>query len=174
MCCAPLHMAPHGQVALDSPTSMVQNSGHLTRAFHMGLSCTRHLCYPMTPTHRHLGPSPAGRPPMGCHPSTYRTLRMMVVLTVNLSLLLHLDPVPAGAIGPETPVAPSQSPRSHVKAWATLVSTADAWDAEDWTVQIWSQGGGKERDAATKKPGERQAQRDMKRQMQSEQTEIHL
>lgn len=90
---------------------------------------------------------------MGCHPSTYRTLRMMVVLTVNLSLLLHLDPVPAGAIGPETPVAPSQSPRSHVKAWATLVSTADAWDAEDWTVQIWSQGGGKERDAATKKPG---------------------
>lgn len=50
---------------------------------------------------------------------------------VNLSLLLHLARAPAGAIGPETPVAPSLSPRSRVKAWATLVSTAGPWDAED-------------------------------------------
>lgn len=116
MCFAPLHMGPRGQVALDSPTSMVQTLVHLTRAFHTGLSCIHHLCYPMTPTHRHLDPLPAGRPHMGRHPSTYPTLRMMVVPMVNLSLLLHPARALAGAIGPETPEAPSQSPRSRVKA----------------------------------------------------------
>ena len=88
----------------------------------MGLSCTHHLSYRMTPTHRHLGPSPDERPPTGRHPSTCQTLRMMVAPTVNPRLLLHLARAPAGATGPVTPVAPSQSLRSRLKVEAMLVS----------------------------------------------------
>lgn len=122
MCCVPLHMDPRDQVALDSPTSMVQTWVLLTRAFRMGPSCTHHPCYLTTPIHHHLDPLPAGRPPMGHPPSTCPTLRMMVVPMANLKLRLHLARAPAGAIGPATPVAPSQSLTSHVTVAAMLVS----------------------------------------------------
>lgn len=91
----------------------------------MDLSCTHHPSYPMTPTLPRLGPSPAGRPPTGRHPSTCLTLRTMVALTVNLRLLVHPARAPAGATGPGTPVAPSLSLRSHLKVEAMLVSTED-------------------------------------------------
>lgn len=48
---------------------------------------------------------------------------MMVAPTVNPRLLLHPARAPAGATGPVTPVAPSQSLRSRLKVEAMLVST---------------------------------------------------
>lgn len=123
-CYARQHMVPRDQVALDSLMNMALTWVHPTRAFPMGLSCTHHLCYPTTPTHHLLGPLPAGRPHTEHHPMTCQTLKTTVAPMVNLRLRRHLAQEPAGAIGPATPGAPSQNPRSHLKGEAILVSTA--------------------------------------------------
>lgn len=114
----------------------------------MGLSCTHQPCYPMTPTHHRLGLLPAGRPPTGHHPSTCPTLRTMAAPMANPRLRLHPALVPAGAIGPATPVAPFQSLLSHVTVAAMLVSTAGPATGAEMKCEVC-------RDRDGKREGER-------------------
>lgn len=84
----------------------------------MGQICIHHLCYPMTPTHPHLDLLLAGRPLMVPRPSKCQTLRMMVTPMASLRFLTHQAEALVGRIGPETPVAPSQSLRNPLSVEA--------------------------------------------------------
>ena len=89
-----------------------------------------------------------------------------MALTVNPRLLLHPARAPAGATGPVTPVAPSQSLRSHLKVEAMLVSTeARVMSVKCTEMEIGEgkEGGtGRDRDRNKEKSGQTQAQRDSK------------
>lgn len=77
----------------------------------------------------------------------------------NLRLRLHPAPVPAGAIGPATPVAPFQSLLSHVRVAAMLVSTAGPVTGTETRCKVCADGD-REEEGKQRSRGERQTQRD--------------